>query len=221
MDLHSSKSKSVKFCENLISSSINHKTIQRFRWTFFPAEFTMSSLACSGLLPAPQHRAPTTHQRQKKKLDGFSASGMHKFQCGAMLAGLTKPPQQLLSKALFYVAAVHFPRVSGMPFFIIAAINQFSSPCHWCHFTSLSSRWFPPSPRHTHPPNRLQLPFSCATETASLRAWHTHSLTHTSITTSLLKKKKHLSINCNVKYKAADMKWVSEMSWHKVVMMRS
>lgn len=117
---------------------------------FSPAEFTMSSLACSGLLPAPQHRSQQLIRgKKKKKLDGFSASGMHKFQCGVMLVGLTKPPKQLLSKALFYVPAVHFPRVSGMPFFITAAINQFSSPCYRCHFTSLFSCWFPPPQTHS------------------------------------------------------------------------
>lgn len=112
---------------------------------------------------------PQMTRQRRKKWDWFSASEMHKFQRDVMLAGLARSPQQLLSKALFYVAAVHFPRASGMPLLITAAINQFSSPHHRCHFSSLLSHWSPPLPplpppppppappllslRHTHPPN--------------------------------------------------------------------
>lgn len=117
-----------------------------------------------------------------------------------MLAGLVRPPQQLLSKALFYVAVVHFPRASGTPLLISAAINQFSSPRHHCHFTSLLSLQFSPN-RHTHPPNGLQLPFYWAREMAFLYSKHTHSLTHTSIKKNTLAS----AVTSNIK----SLKWAA------------
>ncbi len=71
-----------------------------------------------------------------------------------MLAGPLGPPQQLLSKGLFYVAAVRFPRAARTPLLITAAINQFSSFCLTLPVHT-HTHTFSVSPSATHSPQEL------------------------------------------------------------------